>query len=371
MFLLNSFETGGTEMNAVRTAEGLDPARVRLSVAAFRPYGPLLPRYERLGIGVHPVRIPNLYGSAAMLEMVRFARYLRRERIEVLHTHDVYCNIFGAPAGRLAGLPGVLASRRWWKRVPKRGLLVPNRLAYALADKVLVNAAAVGHMLKSDERVSPSKIFLLHNFLEEEAFIDVGATERSEWRARLGLPAGALLAGSVGRLAAVKDNATLIRAIARIEASIGLHAVFVGDGPEHAMLESLAAALHVRERVHFLGEQPNRPNLHQLFDISVSCSLSEGFPNSLLEAMAAGKAVVATPVGGVPDALRHGANGLLFAPGNDVALAADLERLASDRPRRDRLGGAARATARHGYARKIVLEQLVSLYEELAGRRVA
>jgi glycosyltransferase involved in cell wall biosynthesis len=367
MFLLNSFEVGGTELNAIRTAERFDPARIKLSVAAFHMVGPLLPRYERLGIAVHHLRIPNLYGPGAWAEARRFAGIMRAGRIEVLHTHDVYCNIFGVPAGRLARVPGVLASRRWWKRVPRPGLLVPNRMAYALAHRVLVNSRAVGTMLEREERVPERKISMVPNFIEAGAFDQPAAATRQAWRAQRGIPDGALVLGSVGRLAAVKDNATFLKAAARVP---GVHVVLVGDGPERAMLEGLAQALGLRDRVHFTGEQPNRPNLHHYFDVSVLCSLSEGFPNAMLEAMAAARPMVATPVGGVTDALVDGENGLLFPPGDVGALTAALMRLA-EAPLRDRLGRAARDTASREYGELPVMQRLASLYAGLAGREAA
>lgn len=367
MFLLNSFEVGGTELNAVRTAERLNPARVELSVAAFRPEGPLLVRYQRLGIAVHQVSIPNLYGPAAWVEARRFARLMQSRRIEVLHTHDVYCNIFGVPAGRLAGVRGVMASRRWWKRVPRPGLLVPNRLAYALAHRVLVNSRAVGEMLHREERLPERKITVVPNFIEAEAFEVPAPGATSAWRAERGIPERAVLLGSVGRLAAVKDNATFLRAAARVE---DVHVVLVGDGPERLMLEALSRDLGLSSRVHFAGEQPNRPNPHHFFDVSVLCSLSEGFPNSMLEAMAASRAVVATPVGGVTDALVDGENGLLFPPGDVDALAAAFSRIA-DPSLRARLGSAACGVARRDYGEEPVLHRLTSLYGELASRTLA
>ena len=368
MHLVNRLEVGGTELNAVRTAEQLDADRVNLEVAILGPDGPMLGRYKQLGIKIHRLSIRNLYGFAAMAEARRFAHLMRARQIEVLHTHDVYANIFGVPAGRLAGVRGVLASRRWWKRVPRRGLLPLNRIAYAMAHGVLVNTDAIGRMLCREELVSSSKITVVPNFLESAAF---QLTPRSHPAFRFAhrvVPEQAFVVGFVGRLNGVKDIPTLLQAMSLLPPHIGAHLVLVGDGPERATLEGLVLSLGISSSVHFLGEQPARPSYHQYFDVSVLCSLSEGLPNSALEAMAVGRPLVASAVGGVPDIVRHEETGLLFQPGDPRQLADHIVDLARNREVRHRIGERARDFVANGYSAEPVLERLHALYLRLARR---
>ncbi len=364
MHLLNRMEIGGTELNALRTAELLDRSQVDLEVAILGPDGPLLERYEQLGIPIHRLSIRNLYGVGTMREARRFAAILRQRRIEILHAHDVYANIFGAAAGRLAGLPGVIASRRWWKRTPRRGLLPVNRVAYALSHRVVANTPAVARMLSEDERVPSTRVTVLPNFLEAAAF---DPAPDGHWEREPGLaaiPRDALVVGAVGRLNAVKDLGTLIRAAAALPPSV--HIVLVGDGPERGELQALVSALSLQDRVHFVGERPARPSFHHRFDISTLTSISEGLPNSVLEAMAAGRPVVASSVGGVPDLITHGETGLLFTPGDVAALAGHLARLAGDAQERERLGRQARDHVAAHYSADAVLSNLYHLYRDLA-----
>src|SRR6266545_2825587 len=352
VFVLNSFEIGGTELNAIRTAEAFDPARVVLSVVAFNPEGPLRARYDAPGVPVEIVRLRNLYGIRALAQAWACARRLRERGVDVVHTHDVYGNIWGVPMGRLAGAK-VLASRRWWKRT-RRGLLAVNRIAYQFAHWVLANSPAVAAMLQQEERVSPRKIATITNFLEPAAFVRRSTAAMADARRALRLPTDVPLVGIVARLAAVKDHATLLRAIALLPAGVQLEAALVGDGPERGALERLATELGVGSRVHFLGELPPRPTAHELFDISVLCSLSEGSPNSVLEAMAVARPVIATRVGGVADTITHDVNGLLIAPGDARGLAAALARLASHSALRARLGAAAQVAATGYTASRVV-----------------
>jgi glycosyltransferase involved in cell wall biosynthesis len=119
--------------------------------------------------------------------------------------------------------------------------------------------------------------------------------------------------------------------------------------------------------VIFAGSRPQHPSFHHLFDISALTSHREGFPNVIVEAMAAGRAVVSTTVGGVADAVVHGENGLLVPPGEPDALAAALEMLLNDPARRRGMGAAGRRLAEKRFSARPALNQLEALYETLAG----
>ena len=187
----------------------------------------------------------------------------------------------------------------------------------------------------------------------------------------MGIPEGSMVIGCVARLDPVKDHGTLLRAYARLaRAHPTVHLLLVGEGPQRPVLEREVAQLGLAGRVHFAGARSNRPNLHGLVDISVLTSQSEGFPNTIVEAMAAGRPVVATRVGGVPDAVEHGRTGLLVDPGDDEALAVALDALLTDEVKRATLGREARERARRLYHRDRVLPELEALYERCRARRI-
>jgi len=138
----------------------------------------------------------------------------------------------------------------------------------------------------------------------------------------------------------------------------------IGDGARRRELEQLAQALGIADRIRFAGYRPNTPNLNHLFDITALASRSEGFPNALVEAMAAGRPVVATAVGGNPEAVRP-STGILVPPDDAGALAQALDRLLTDEPLRRRMGRAAVDVARAEYDAGAVITRLESAYEEL------
>jgi glycosyltransferase involved in cell wall biosynthesis len=170
----------------------------------------------------------------------------------------------------------------------------------------------------------------------------------------------------------VKDHASLLRAAARLRAAHPkLRVLLVGDGPSRGELETLAASLGITYIVTFAGERLGGGNYHHAFDVSVLCSLSEGFPNAIVEAMAAARPVAATAVGGSVDAVEDGVTGLLVPPSSPDALAGALDRLLGSAELRRDFGVAGRDRARARYAASNVLASLETLYDDLLARRSA
>jgi glycosyltransferase involved in cell wall biosynthesis len=365
-YCIDTMQIGGTELNAVRTAERMDPARFEISVISLQPDGPLAERYRAAGIPVHPYRLKSLYAPDSVRQGVRLMRWLRRERIEILHCHDLYSNLFAAPWGRMAGVRTVITSRRWLEALPNKQLEIANRLMFRVGHRVLVNSPAVADSLVKTDGVSPAKVITLSNFVGEAAFAALSPATKTQIRAEFGIPADAFVVGCIARLSPVKDHITLLRAVHKLVRRWSqLHLVLVGDGEIRADLEELAAELDISDRVHFTGFRPNEPNLHHVFDVSVLTSLSEGFPNSLVEAMAAGRPVVATAVGGNVDAVRP-ETGFLVPAGAPAELASAIERLLSDDSLRLRMGAAARDVAQREYHADLVIPRLEQLYLRLA-----
>ena len=367
-FCIDNFQIGGTELNAVRWAEHLSHERFHLTVVHFQADGPLRARFERAATQLVRVPLRNMYGPGAIRQGIRLARFLARARLDVFHAHDLYSNIFGVPWARLAGVPLVVASRRWWNPSPSTGRAhaIANRWACRVAHRVLANSPSVAALLTAREGIPRRKVVCMPNSLAEDAFVPVPSAERAAWRARLGIPADALVIGIVARLDRDKDHPTLLKAFARLAATVPrAYLVCVGDGPQRAELTGLARALQLDGRVQFPGTLTPTFNLHHLFDVSVLCSVTEAFPNSVLEGMAAARPVIATRVGGVPDAVRDGETGVLIPAGDAEALAAALCAIVGSPERARSLGAAAQAHARAEYHETRVIERLSAWYESL------
>jgi glycosyltransferase involved in cell wall biosynthesis len=364
-YCIDAFGIGGTELNAVRTLEAADRKQFEFTVFHLQDTGPLRPRYEALGVRMVHLPISQLYAPRTARQGLRFSRLLRGYGVQVVHTHDLYTNIFAIPWARLlTGCPAI-ASRRWLYEAPRPGLVPLNRWACRLATRVLANSRAVALLLKEEERVPAEKIVEVPNFVEERAFHHVDAAARDAKRREWGIPQDAFVVGAVGRLVAVKNHAMLLRAAQPLGEHV--HVALVGDGVERAALERLGSELGIGARVHFVGQVVSPENLHQFFDASVLCSRSEGSPNSVLEALAARVPVIATSVGGVTDIVADGISGLLIPFDDATALTVGIRRLEADPALRGRVADAGLAKARSQYAASAVIARLTSLYEELAG----
>ena len=368
-FCIDNMNVGGTELNALRTARLLVREGVELRVFSLADRGPLLEQYRELDVPVHPLPLSRLYGLQALRRGRELMKLARQHRVQVVHAHDFYSNIFAGPWAR-AGGAAFIASRRWWEGPERRSQRWANRAGYVLAHRVLANSPGVAELLVREERVRRKSIVVIPNFLDDAAFEEPPAGWVDAFAAELGLPDERLVVGVVASLQPIKDHGTFLRAIALLAPEFpALYAVLVGpDLGEGASLAALARELGIAERVHFAGLRPQHPSPHHLFDVSCLTSVSEGLPNSLLEAMAAGRPVVATRVGAVADAVVEGVTGWLVEPRDPTAVAQHLRALLLDPGLRERTGSAARERARAGYSSTAAMDRLLVLYRELAGK---
>ena len=363
-YVIDTFNVGGTELNAIRTLEALDRSRFEITVFHLQAGGPLRARYEALGVPMIHMPITGFRSLRTLRQALRFAMLLRRLRIQVAHSHDVYTNIFAAPWARMIGRCGVIASRRWFFEVPRPALNPLNRWSYRFAHRILANSGSVVRLLENQEGIAPAKIAEIPNFLGPSAFELQSADRRREQRRAWGVPDDAFVVGIVARLAPVKNHAMLLRAIHAL--ADDTHLVLVGDGEQRQALQALAAELGLSARAHFVGAIVSADNLHQYFDVSTLCSRSEGFPNTVIEALAACRAVVATRVGGVVDVVEDGRTGLLVASEDIPGLTVALRKLRADGELRARLGVAGRQRVIDEFSQQHVMAKLQNLYIEIA-----
>ena len=359
---IDSLGPAGTELNLVRTLEQLDRRRFDLRLVALSEAGSLRARVDAAGVPVRIFNFPSLQSVTAIRRAAELIQWFRTLRPDVVHCHDIYTNIFVTPCARLSGVPMVITSKRWstvsrW--VHRRG----NQVAYRLSHRVLANSSAVASLLTDIEGVPREKIVILPNFVDDGAFELISNEERKAARQAFGIPEAALVVSTVAVFRPEKDLETLIKAAALLRTRHpALHVLLVGSGPCEEDLRNAAFVHGVGDRIHFSGYLGSPPNPHQYADIAVLCSLHEGFPNSIIEAMAAGRPVVATAVGGIPDAVQDGVTGILVPPESPADLAAAIDRLIVDEGLRRSMGDAGRKRARTDFAAGAILERLSQLY---------
>lgn len=349
VLMLTSFDVGGTERQMVDLVRRLDPLRFRIHLACFHKRGRLLDDVPDT-IPIREFRVRGFANPAAVGQMLAFGGWCRSIGARLVHTCDLYANVFGLPAAMLAGVPVRIANRREILTGDKsRGQLAAQRWAYRTAHTVVANSSAARAQLEV-EGVPRHRLRLIPNGLDLARFTPQPP------------PTAIRRVVTVANLRAEKGHDTILAAVPAI---LARHPdatfTFAGDGPRRDALETLARALGVSERVRFLGECHDVAPVLAASDLFVLPSRSEAFPNAVIEAMAAGVPVVVSNVGGIPEVVRHGENGLLVPPDDHEALADAVLGLI-DRPDHAAALGAA---GRRDVARDYTIERMVERFEDL------
>jgi L-malate glycosyltransferase len=361
MLFTDSFMRGGTERQFVRLVRGIDRNQYDIVIGCLQRCGPLLSEVESLDVSIVEFPIDSLYNLRAAKLFVELVRFLYREQIHIVHAFDFYTSVFAVPAARLAGVPVVLASRRELLNLRTPWQQRATRIACRLATGVVVNSRAVEHDLAGLESGSRRKIDVLPNCIDLEEF--ESKLSSVEIRRDLGLSPRSILIGALGNLRPEKNLETFLLATRGIlDAIPSAEFLVIGDGPAANKLKSLANDLCLSESVHFLGERADVPDLVAALDILVLCSYTESFPNAILEAMAMGKPVVATNVGGIPELVEEGQTGFLVPPRDPKAIADRVLSLCRDSARRLQMGRAAHAQVESNFTVQAVTTKLEGIY---------
>lgn len=353
MQFLTVFESGGTERQALNLGLSLARRGAEVEFGCLRKSGRLLVEAEREGIHVSEYPLRSLYSSKTLTQMLRLRRHLRANRVDVLHAYNLYGNVFAVPAARAAGVPLVIAGVRdvgVYLDARRRRV---QRWACRFADLILVNAEMIRTWLVS-EGYAPDRIEVIRNGIDVSRF-QAAPSDAPSIRHQLGIGPEAPLISTIARLCPTKGFEDAIDAFARIHAARpDAHHLIAGEqlvsragrlSPStiyREALEQRARSLGVGAHVHFLGYQDNVPAILREVTVAMQPSLTEGLSNSVLEAMAAGRPVVATPVGGTPEVVVDGQTGWLAPVGQPAALADIVLKVLSDEPARRRVGEAAR-----------------------------
>jgi sugar transferase (PEP-CTERM/EpsH1 system associated) len=336
-----SMTIGGLERNVLNQVREGQKLGQRVSLVCLDEPGLLAPQVDALGADLVAIgRKPGL--RPGMILKVR--RVLEAMRPDVVHTHQLVTLLYGGAAARLLRVPLVVHTEHQRESyATRRRTRLLGRLAGRFCDRFYCLTAETADELRSARIVPDRKIRVIQNGIDVAKFLEAPDDGR-DVRRSLGIPADAPLIGTVGRLYEVKRQEVLIRAFARLREHVpAAHLVLVGDGPRHDELSGLARSLGMADVVHFTGFQPHSGPFLRAMDVFALTSRSEGMPQAVLEASVSELPVVASRVGGLPEVVDHGISGILFEPGDDVALANTLLDLLADPVRRRQLGAAARA----------------------------
>jgi glycosyltransferase involved in cell wall biosynthesis len=347
--VMTSFNPGGTERQMTELVRRLDRSRWTVHVACFHARGAWFPRVADVAASVAEFPVTSFKSARTARHLWEFAAWCRRRRIALVHTTELYSNIFGLPGAALAGVPVRIGNRREINPDKSRGQIAMQRAAYALAHKVIANSRAAADRLLF-ERVPAHKVAVVANGL------DFDRVQHRQWRPKLRKVV------VVANLRSEKGHDVLIDAAVDVlrqfpDAEFEL----VGGGPELEPLLARAAARRMSHAFTFLGHRDDVAARLAQADLFVLPSRSEAFPNAVLEAMAAGLPIVASGVGGILELVDHGKTGLLVPPGEPRPLGDAICRLMAEPAYAGQLGDAARGEARARYS----FERMVAAFESI------
>jgi glycosyltransferase involved in cell wall biosynthesis len=365
--LIGSFHNGGSERQAVELTRLLKhDGSVEVSVAVLNNEGPLRDEVERLDLGEIPEFPLTSFFRPSFVQQTRaLAAHLRGNKIDVIHTHDFYTNVIGMAAAASAGTFARVASKRETEGVRTKGQDRVERLAFGGSSKIVVNSAAVHEHLTS-RGLKESRLELIHNGVDVAAF-DQAQSRADKVRRELDLPEDTKLVTVVANLRhGVKNIPMFLRAADRVSQRIAdARFVIAGEGEMRVDMEALAVEMGIERFVYFVGRCDDVPGLLAASSVCVLPSKAEGFSNSVLEYMAAGKPVVVTEVGGAAEAVIEGETGYLVASNDDEAMAERLIGLLRDDEKAAKFGAAARKRAGIEFSTERQLKKTLDLYKRL------
>ena len=366
MHVVDTLRKGGLENGLVNLIEHMDPAEFEHVVLTIRGLGP---NRDRLPERVRVECLGKKPGSRSQVGVL--AQAIRRLKPDIVHSRN-WPAIDAVLAGRWARGCFLVHSEHGIEtdasvREPRRRTWL-RRLAFELADRVV----SVSHQLRDFHAMrtgfAASRISVIHNGVNDRRF-HPDALQRTAVRKELGVGEDEFCVGCVANLLPVKDHMTLLRALEHADQAFRKwRLLLVGDGAERPRLEEFVRAHPSWDsRVHFLGTSNRVPELLAAMDVYVLPSVNEGINNSLLEAMASERPVIATATGGNPEIVIDGESGLLFPVGDSAGLSEKLLMLEKERELRLKLGQQARSRV----CREFSMDSMVHNYQELySGRKI-
>ena len=370
--LIDSFDQGGSERQALDQTRRLhESGKYDVCLASLKPGGVLRAEIDKLNLGEIPsYPLKSFYGPSAISQLRRLVAHLRKSKIDLLHTHDYYTNIFGMAAGVLAGVKVRIASRRETSGMRTGAQTQLQKIAYACAHQIVANSDSVRQTL-IDEGIESKRITVIHSGLDVDRVSTPVGCSREEILGVLGVGRSSAVPRRFVTIVAnmrheVKDHPMFLRAAQRVSKAMPeVGFLLAGEGKLQESLKQLAAELGLAGNAFFLGRSDNIGQLLSVSDVCVLSSRAEGFSSSILEYMAARRPVVATDVGGAREAIIENETGYTVPSGNDELMAERIISLLRDPAKARSMGEQGRRVVEEKFSSQALLRNTEALYERL------
>ncbi len=387
MHIITRLDMGGSAQNTLLTCLGqadrydvvlvhgrsheshmtaLEKKKVESHVDAARPKGVKMIPVAALVRAVDPLK--------DFQALIFLCKLMRQEKPAIVHTHTSKAGILGRLAAKISAVAVIIHTPHGhvfyghFNRLISRLFLLVERLFGRITDGVVALTDGEKNDYVQLSVYQAGKMVTIHSGVDIQRFSDV-RTNATEIKKNIGLKPNTIVVGAVGWLLPIKGPSFLLKAMAAVWKGFPTASlVYVGKGELEQRLKSDAVRMGVADKVLFLGWRDDIPEIMQTFDLFVLPSLNEGMGRVLVEAMAAGKAVVASNVGGVPDLVKHGQNGFLVKPGDITDLSYYIGRLLQDEKLRLKMGLSGRRISQNFSIVKMV-EKIDALYLTLLQKK--
>ena len=343
---------GGQENRTLKECIGLKKIGARVIIAC-QPDSVLAERGAEAGIEVKKIEMKSSISISAIAALLKI---IRNENVNIVCTHSGKDSMLGAIAGRLSNMKPVIVRTR------HLALPITSRFTYAvLPHRIVTVSEYVRRYLIEEKRIKPEKVVSIPTGIDLERFNpDI---VRPVPREEIGIAADAVIIGTIAILRRKKGHHTLLDAVPLVLKEFPKAVfVFVGDGPQRQNIEQKIAELGISMNVKLLGLRKDIPEILKTIDVFVLPTLQEALGTSFLEAMAMGKPVVGTKVGGVGEVLKDGINGYLVEPGNPSILAKAIIKLLKDKEKARMMGIEGEKIVRQNYTVEKMCENMYAFY---------
>ncbi|MGO4885230.1 MAG: glycosyltransferase family 4 protein [Bryobacteraceae bacterium] len=361
---------GGAEGVLLRIPRLLPKDRYRSTIGTFR-LRPQSPMFDQLPCPVREFPVNRVFGMGALRTARDLRRFIRRERVQIVHTFFESADLLGGLVAKLSGVPVVVSSRRDMGILRSTRHRIAYRVMSPLFNQVQAVSGAVREQTIRADGIDPDKVVTIPNGIEIDRLS--AATSTVGLLDDLGLGNARPLIVSVGHIRRVKGFDVLLRAAAEV-CRVHPGAVFaivgaVQEAECDRALHALAAELGIARNVRFLGKMENEKvwPLLKLCDVFCQPSRSEGMSNALLEAMACSLPCVATAVGGTPEVIEEGRTGYIVPSEDHHAAAARILSLLHDPESARHMGRAARRVVEERFSAESMIRNMVAMYDQLLG----
>jgi glycosyltransferase involved in cell wall biosynthesis len=372
IWIIDGLGHGGAERLTLSILEKFDRTRFDIRVCALqvRQGNPIAQALEAIGIPVDLVPIPNLRNPA---NLPRLIQYLRTHRPHLIHTQLQFATILGSIAARLLGIPNITTLHTLDK--PEEGTSFwRNQIMWTIlrffCDRVIAVSESTRQHHMRFGKIPAEKIFTIYNGLDLQKFKPLDTQAHAAKRKDLGLELNAIVAVTVAVLRAPKGIQFMLEAMTQLcKKNPDLQYLVVGDGDHGPALKEIVKKHNLEKQVIFAGQRNDIGDILAVSDFFVLPTLTEALPTVLIEAMASQKAIIASAVGGVPEMITTGVNGLLVPPADPSALAKACQQLIDNMPQRAAFAAQGLNICQEKFDLRVQINALETLYQNLLEKK--